>query len=475
MLGRWRRPPPPPALQPALPSSDALVTMIFTSIVGLALLLLTLFQLRRRQQSKKVLPPPSSPPTLPPDATRMPDAPLKGDTPTVPDIEDCHRASIPQAALAPETAVPLGERSPLYSTSLRQLHIELSSKCNAACPQCLRNVRGGRDNPRLPLTDLSLADVKRAVDPLLPHLKRVLLCGNYGDPSACRECLAVVRYLRQARPSLVIGFFTNGGAKAPAFWMELGKLLIAPSYCRFAIDGLADTNHLYRQKVRWSSLEANVRAFVVAGGNAQQDFIVFRHNEHQVEMAQAWARQMGIRAFNVKRTKRFVDKSTGELLTHTPVENAEGDVVRRIEPPCNSEYRNDADTLELQATLRRYGSIDAYYDRACIDCKAQKDAEAYLSAEGYLFPCCFLGGELYNRRVESQLLRVLTEHGQSLESLRVTDKRSILEVLETALFTHLTVASWGKASVQQGKLRMCAAVCGTEHRSYLRQWRNEKS
>ena len=387
----------------------------------------------------------------------------------VPDIEDCHRPGRVCHTTSPLLR-PLGEPRPLYAAPIAQLHLELTSKCNAACPQCLRNVRGGRDNPRLPLTELSLADVQLAVSPLLPSLERVMLCGNYGDPSAARDCLRVVSWLRQAKPSLVVAFFSNGGAKAPTFWAELGRLLTAPSFCRFAIDGLEDTNHLYRQKVQWTKLEANVRAFVAAGGHAQQDFLVFRHNEHQLALAQAWAARMGIVRFQLKRTKRFVDKASGVLLSHTPVEDSAGQVVRKLEPPLNPKYRNEADMHELRAVLDQYGSLDEYYDQAAICCKAASDREIYLSAECLLFPCCFLAGELYNRRGDSQLLKLLTEHGVSLESLRVNERRSTTEVLQSPLFTHLTVASWAKPSLRQGKLRTCAAVCGTEHRSYARQW-----
>ena len=41
---------------------------------------------------------------------------------------------------------------------LKAIHLELS---NAACPQCARNDYGGAANPRLPLAELSLADIRR--------------------------------------------------------------------------------------------------------------------------------------------------------------------------------------------------------------------------------------------------------------------------------------------------------------------------
>ena len=39
--------------------------------------------------------------------------------------------------------------------------------------------------------------------------------------------------------------------------------------------------HAHRLDLRWERLMANVDAFLAAGGNAEWDFIVFEHNEHQ--------------------------------------------------------------------------------------------------------------------------------------------------------------------------------------------------
>lgn len=44
---------------------------------------------------------------------------------------------------------------------IRQVHLELTDKCNAACPQCGRSDHGGPVNPHLALTELSLQDVRR--------------------------------------------------------------------------------------------------------------------------------------------------------------------------------------------------------------------------------------------------------------------------------------------------------------------------
>ncbi|UCH41516.1 MAG: hypothetical protein JSU67_07590, partial [Gammaproteobacteria bacterium] len=56
--------------------------------------------------------------------------------------------------------------SSLYSyQDLRIIHLELTHRCNAACPMCPRNIHGGALNPDMPLVELSLADIKAILPP----------------------------------------------------------------------------------------------------------------------------------------------------------------------------------------------------------------------------------------------------------------------------------------------------------------------
>src|SRR5262249_3748084 len=156
---------------------------------------------------------------------------------------------------------------------IAEVHVELTTHCNASCPQCPRNLSGGPVNPALPLAELSLEDVRRILpDELLGRLRKVYACGNYGDPMVARDVLPIFEHLRAASPRLELGMFTNGSGRTPAFWAALAGVV---TYVRFSIDGLEDTNHLYRRGTQWSRILASVEAFIAAGGRAEWDFIVF--------------------------------------------------------------------------------------------------------------------------------------------------------------------------------------------------------
>ena len=105
---------------------------------------------------------------------------------------------------------------------VREVHLELTDKCNAACPQCPRSDHGGPVNPKLPLTELNLHDVRIIFPPpFVAQLHRLYACGNYGDPIVARDFLNIFQYFRACNPHIKLGIHTNGGARSVDFWQGL--------------------------------------------------------------------------------------------------------------------------------------------------------------------------------------------------------------------------------------------------------------
>ena len=50
----------------------------------------------------------------------------------------------------------------------------------------------------------------------------------------------------------------------------------------FSLDGLEDTNHIYRVGVQFKKVMENTQAFINAGASAHWDMLVFKHNKHHV-------------------------------------------------------------------------------------------------------------------------------------------------------------------------------------------------
>src|SRR5262249_44436596 len=157
-----------------------------------------------------------------------------------------------------------------------------------------------------------------------------------------KDTLSILQYLRRANPDICLGLHTNGSARSVEWWSELARILPhGKGYVRFGIDGLETTNHLYRRNTKWDTVMRNVKAFIAAGGNAEWDFLVFRHNEHQVDEARALARELGFTLFNCKASGRFFSLSRSEPINRTPVKDREGNLEYWLERPSNPQWNNE--------------------------------------------------------------------------------------------------------------------------------------
>jgi hypothetical protein len=226
--------------------------------------------------------------------------------------------------------------------------------------------------------------------------------------------------------------------------------------CVFGIDGLEDTNHIYRRNTRWPLIVENCTAFIRAGGIADWNFLIFKHNEHQVSEARAFAAELGFRAFSVKRTGRFF--KSGEVRTSVPIMDSEGRKVGSLELPEGSQWRNpDADFLSH--TYRNQFEYDKYLSETNISCHASHSGGIFVSAEGLVFPCCWMAqifpaGKLSRRK--AQVLALIEEHCGDRLALSAHN-RSIEAIVNSDFFRFGVPDGWLSGP---GRLDVCARYCG---------------
>ena len=349
------------------------------------------------------------------------------------------------------------------------VHLEITSKCNASCPMCARNRFGGPDNPMLPEAELSLDDVKRIfTEDFVKQINRLYMCGNYGDPIAANDTLEVFEWLRSVNPRIRLGLHTNGSARTPAWWTRLGGILNQQwDYCKFGVDGLADTNHIYRRGTNYGKVMDNAAAFIAAGGKAHWEFIVFRHNEHQVEEARSVAEGMGFMQFRTKKTGRFFSNAKMQGKDSQEVWNRAGEVEYHIEKPINTEYHNDS-LLREQGLVDGFGSMGVYLDQTCVRCKVAEDRSIYILAEGLSFPCCWTANQLYiwyNPARKGEIWDIMDGDTANMSALH----HPLRSIVEGDRFRRIG-DSWHRPSVAEGKLRVCAKTCGSGFDQFASQF-----
>jgi len=187
----------------------------------------------------------------------------------------------------------------------KELHMETSSVCNAACPLCMRET--DKNFNKKNAVSLSLTKVKELFSiAFISNLDSMFMCGTYGDPAAAPDTIEIFKYFREINPSIRLSIHSNGGLRSAKWWKELGTVLCNEGdWCYFGIDGLADTNHIHRVNTNFNKIMKNAVSFISSGGRAHWEFLVFRHNEHQVEEARLLSQDMGFSNFRVKVSRRF--------------------------------------------------------------------------------------------------------------------------------------------------------------------------
>ena len=246
------------------------------------------------------------------------------------------------------------------SRDIKVLHVEPTDVCQASCPLCSRvtDPAFAPNNQR----HLTVEQLRSAIDPLvLAGLDKMFACGNYGDPAAGQHTLDLYRYLRSINNDVTLGMNTNGGLRNRAWWQDLAGILNQPrDYVVFSIDGLADTNHIYRRGVAWDKVIENAQAYINAGGSAHWDMLVYQHNQHQVEQAQDVAKAMGFTWFRAKVSKRPLVDGLALPDKWQPVKQLTGS----------------------------------------IKCHALTERSIYIDARGVVNPCCWLGNTKIHKELD---------------------------------------------------------------------------
>ena len=353
---------------------------------------------------------------------------------------------------------------------IKQIHLEVTQNCQASCPMCDRNMNGEGVNPHIDLSELSIEDCEAMFPPeFIAQLDSMYMCGNLGDPIIADDTLKIFQYFRKHNQDMWLSMNTNGGAQIPAWWAGLASTFNNRGAVIFSVDGLKDTNHIYRQGVSWDIVERNMRAFVKGGGRARWDFLIFEHNQHQVERAKALAMEIGCENFIPKKTGRFVTATTQPKEEHEG-SNRKGTESIELRKP-DDKYVNKALTTQ-QKLIEKYGDMDNYYDAVPIKCKVASSGNLFITAEGLALPCCWTAGRMYKwwhkDPKQEQVWEFIDAHGGK-QGLSVKE-HGLDAVFNSGMFDSIS-DSWNKSSVADGKLKVCAMKCGIEWDPFTEQFK----
>lgn len=386
---------------------------------------------------------------------------------------------------------------------LSQIHIELTNSCNAACPMCTRFFGNSPlIRPDLELGQITLDKFKKYFPKeVMDKMEVILFCGVHGDPCVAKDVYEICEYIAEVNPNTCVRMNTNGGMRNPEFWSKMGKLFASKEKgpwswrITFSIDGLEDTNHLYRRNVVWDKLYANVKAYLETGAQAEWDFLIFKHNEHQLQEAKALSKELGFYAFVPKKA---LGVDAGESLRRMPAMSREGELEYYIDAPEDPNNRNIKNPVGETQTgywnfkpedykrLRKNRETHNNYqqmienaynilakedntqlDTANIKCKAktrEEGIEIFVDNFGRVMPCCYAGTHLVGTFGDGQSLQLHHETQKYGWENFDLELHSLKDIMLHGHLDRLYTDSWEKTSCGAGKMAYCANICGTYSR-----------
>lgn len=380
-------------------------------------------------------------------------------------------------------------------SDIKKVELEITSNCNAACPGCARTQR----SDILEIHSFTVEDLI-SIFPKKEHIegKTFKFCGVLGDPVINPDCFAMVKYLVDNGGWCQIS--TNAGLQTVEWWRKLGKLsaetkLVDVSFC---IDGHRETNHIYRVNTKFDTIERNMQAYSNGGnGNASASwiYIIFDHNEHELEIAKEHALRLGF-TFAIRtgmrnsyhdwvsiikkrnqKTKKLEDNI--QVITTTGAkEHAAKEEVFKIDevikkfnkivlnqpeitkqPLTKIKIQENKDTASevlptpvLETTQQKLAAEELRKITSTITCKYVHEGELFIASNLTLWPCCFLWDSWFANKDNIRLK--FAKYDSDWNSL---SKYSIAEILAHPWYEEILALSWDPTHSQH--INRCVLTC----------------
>tara|TARA_B100001093_G_C26764713_1_gene987334 strand:+ start:243 stop:1322 length:1080 start_codon:yes stop_codon:yes gene_type:complete len=326
-----------------------------------------------------------------------------------------------------------------------KIELEITSDCNAACPGCART----RHIDKLLVTQFSFNDLKR-IFPDVRHIKgkEFKLCGVLGDPMIHPEVVDITEYLLGNGGSVTIS--TNAGVGKKEDYYRLGMLsskFTNKFIMQACIDGHRETNHIYRVNTKFDVIERNLKEFAKNSYKEQDKnrwvFIVFDHNEYEIEAAKKHATELGM----VFYTRTGMRNDLHNWIAELGKKNNKAQKVIST----SKEHKGKQQVLELDKLIAT-NKVDTETLKT-IKCKYVHEGELFINSQQQLWPCCFLWDTMF--RDKENIREKYSEFGPNWNNLK---KMTIDNILASPYYDKVLQDSWNPNHNKH--LSRCIRTCG---------------
>lgn len=311
---------------------------------------------------------------------------------------------------------------PITREQVNELCVEATSHCNLHCPQCPRFDENGYLLKNLTPAHINPTVFKNAFNlTTFPNIELIRFEGDYGDIMMHPDAEELIDHARTITNVLAV---TNGSLRSTHWWSELGKkdrLTV-----EFSIDGLEDTNSIYRINADYKKVIKNAQAYINSGGQAQWKFIVFKHNQHQVEQAQQLAKELGfVHFYTVISSRNFFG---GTDVWPVKIDGVFSHNLEMSDFAKSEKFKTPIETIRIL-------SNNNYTPPECHNGRARA---IYLNHLGHLLPCCMVSGKTWMNDLTSKLwMRIV----KNTDDINIA-KKSVVDILNGEFYRKYLPESW---------------------------------
>lgn len=243
--------------------------------------------------------------------------------------------------------------------SITGFHIEPTNICTLKCPGCARTRFIDQFGKHWKNHSLNVDSLLNFLDVDLKN-KRILFCGNYGDPIYHPNLLEMVSAFKQQGAYVLI--YTNGSYQKEDWWEKLANILDHSDNVTFGVDGIPSNFTQYRINADWLSIHSAMKIIAKSKCRSTWKYIPFEFNRDNIDEARQLSDSIGLDNFSVGLSDRFDDQT--EYLK-----------------PTDDSLLGD----RYKSQIKWKQNIKLTVDPICAD-----GHKHYISADGFYSPCCFI-------------------------------------------------------------------------------------
>jgi MoaA/NifB/PqqE/SkfB family radical SAM enzyme len=336
--------------------------------------------------------------------------------------------------------------------NVTHVNIEISSLCNSICAWCPRYENMSPVvNRQLSPQYVTIGQFKKWFP--VSFTSKVIhwtYSGDYGDAGTNPDLIEIFRYTFNCNPLASVQVNTNGGMKSSEFWKEIGELFAEYPQRKiiFSIDGLEDTNHIYRRNVKWDKVYQNATAYLRTGAIGIWEALVFQYNQHQTEEMKSLADEMGFSEIIFKTPQGFEggpikvrDKNQIVLYEIHPTDTSQ---IQKPHIKLNGKRAEDLDYATIKVNVES-NYKDSEGDTKCFSMRnGENSFEIRVTSWGAVYPCSHFGHlSLYPREHQqiqkAQMIDLFKDKKISLK------ENTLKEILDSDPFNSI-YSSWKEKS-----------------------------